>query len=449
MESTRKPSSNELRNAVAARLAPSVSPGTRVTAGLSGGVDSVVLLALLAELAPELGFSLAAVHVNHGISPNAPRWAQFCADLCRQKGVPFRLETVDLSPYRELGLEGAARRARYEVFARLATEVLAIAQHRDDQAETLLLQLARGAGVRGLAGMPGERLLEGTGIRLVRPLLDASRAEIEACARERGLEWVEDESNADTARRRNFIRHEALPLLERQFPAAREALVRAAGHVREAAELLDGLARSDVERLGGMPLEVSALVDLGEARARNVLRYCCDRQGIAPPGAARLGEILRQLSDARRDAAVCVPVSGWSFRRYRGRVHFEPARDAPEAGLCEPWNGESALPLVALRGVLRFKPEEGRGLSVGKLRQAPVTVRDRRGGERLRPDCRRPRRTLKKLLQERSVPPWRRERLPLVYCGEDLVSVPGVGDDCAYQADAGEPGLIVSWEPFE
>ncbi len=433
---------------VAARLAPLVTPGTRLAAGLSGGVDSVVLLSLLGELAPSLRFSLSAVHVNHGISPSAPRWAEFCAGLCGAMGVPLQVETVDLSPWRALGLEAAARRARYDAFARVRADVIALAQHRDDQAETLLLQLARGAGVRGMAGMPGERLLEGTSMRIVRPLLGASRAEIEACARERRLAWIEDESNDDTARRRNFLRHEALPLRERHFPAAREAIARAAGHLREAGELADALAREDLERIGGAPIDVAALLALGDARAKNVLRHCCDRLGIAPPGSARLEELLRQLS-ARHDAAVDVRISGWSFRRYRGRVHFELARAAPGAALCETWSGESALPLVDLGGVLRFKPEEGRGLSVGRLRAAPVTVRTRRGGERLRPDCRRPRRTLKNLLQERGVPPWRRERLPLLYCGEDLVSVPGVGDDCAYHAGAGEPGLIVSWEPFD
>jgi tRNA(Ile)-lysidine synthase len=449
MESTRKPSSNELRSQVAARLARSLTPGTRLAVGLSGGVDSVVLLSLLADLAPELGYSLSAIHVNHAISPSAPRWAEFCAVLCREKNVPLRIEAVDISRWTGLGLEGAARRARYDAFARLDADVLAVAQHRDDQAETLLLQLLRGAGLRGMAGMPAERLLEGTGIRLVRPLLGVARADIEAYARARGLAWVEDESNADTAHRRNFLRHEVLPLIERQFPSARAALARGAGRLHEAGGLVDHLARADLEHLGGMPVEVAALRALGEARARSVLRHCCDQRGIAPPGSARLDEVLRQLGDARRDAAVAIPVSGWSFHRYRGRVYLEPARAAPESGLREPWSGESALPLMDLGGVLRFKPEEGRGLSAGKLRRSPVTVRVRRGGEHLQPDCRRPRRTLKNLMQERQVPPWRRRRLPLVYCGEDLVSVPGVGDECSYQADVGESGLIVSWEPFD
>ncbi len=407
------------------------------------------LLSALSALEPEMRFSLQAVHVNHGISPNAPRWAEFCAQLCSGMQVRFRLETVDIAQYRELGLEGAARRARYAAFSRLDADVLVLAHHRDDQAETLLLQLLRGSGLRGLAAMPRERMLEGTAIRVLRPLLEVPRSEIESYARAQGLAWIEDESNADTARKRNFLRHEALPLLERQFPAAREAVARAAAHLAEAGGLIDELARLDRESAGGDPVEAARLLRLGPARAKNVLRYLCEERGLAAPGAARLGELLRQLSEAREDDALGVAVSGWCFHRYQGRLYLEPSREPARHDLREPWSGENALPLLQMGGVLRFKPEEGRGLSVDKLRRAPVTVRRRHGGERLRPDARRPRRTLKNLFQERGVPPWRRDRLPLLYCGEELASVPGIGEDCGYRAAPGEPGLIVTWEPFD
>jgi len=449
MANTRKPSSNDLERRVAAALAPSVVPGAHAVLGLSGGIDSAVLLSILRGLAPQLGFSLRAIHVDHGISPNAPTWAEFCERLCRESGVPLQVVKVDVARDGELGLEGEARRARYEAFAGVEADLLVLAQHRDDQAETLLLQLLRGSGLRGMAAMPRARSLVGTRMRVLRPLLDVSREEIEAYARERGLAWVEDESNADTVRRRNFLRREVLPLVERQFPAARELMARAAGHLAEAVELVDAQARLDREHAGGEQIDLPRLLELGEARAKNVLRHLCEERGVAAPSAAKLGELLRQLASARQDAAVSVPLSGWSFRRYRDRLYLEPPRGAPEPEMREPWNGESSLPLLALGGVLRFKPEEGRGLSVARLRSAPVTVRLRKGGERLQPNCRRPRRTLKNLLQERGVPPWRRERLPLVYCGDRLVSVPGVGDECEYQAASGEAGLIVSWEPLE
>ncbi|HKW37126.1 MAG TPA: tRNA lysidine(34) synthetase TilS [Burkholderiales bacterium] len=433
---------------VAAALAPAISPAAHLVLGLSGGMDSMALLSVLAGLAARLEFSLRAVHVDHGISPNAARWAVFCAGQCARLGIPLQTEAIDVAPYRSLGLEGAARKARYEVFARVDADFVVLAQHRDDQAETLLLRLLRGAGLRGLAAMAPLRALEGTRAKLLRPLLDVPRADIEAYARSRGLEWIEDESNADTVRQRNFLRHDVLPALEKQFPAARAAMARAASNLGEARDLLDAMAKSDLDTCrAGDAVEVPALLALGEARAKNLLRHWCETRGIQPLSAARLGELMRQLRESRVDAQTAVAAGDWRLLRYRDRLHLQPPA-AVQGDLNERWNGENALPLLALGGVLKFKPEEGRGLSVDRLRAEPVTVRLRRGGERLRLDHRRPRRTLKNLFQERGVPPWRRDRLPLVYCGERLVSVPGVGDACEFRAEPGEAGLIVTWEPL-
>jgi tRNA(Ile)-lysidine synthase len=412
-------------------------------------MDSVALLSALAELAPPMRFSLRAVHVNHGISPNAGRWAGFCAELCARLRVPLQVEAVDIAPHRVLGLEAAARKARYQVFARVDADFVVLAQHRDDQAETLLLRLLRGAGLRGLSAMSPLRSMSGARARLLRPLLDVPRAEIEAYARRRGLEWIEDESNSDSVRHRNFLRHEVFPMLQRQFPAAHASIARAAANLAEARELLDAMARSDLESCGdGDTLDLPALQSLGEARAKNALRYWCDVRGMAPLSAARTAELLRQLRESRADSQASLAAGEWRFLRYRGRLHLRQVAADVSGDLNEVWNGENALPLVALGGVLKFKPEEGRGLSVDRLRSGRVTVRLRRGGERLRLDRRRPRRTLKNLFQERGVPPWRRDRLPLVYCDENLVSVPGIGDACEFRAEPGEAGLIVTWEPF-
>lgn len=449
MGNSRKPNSNELPERVAAAVAPAISPGAHLVLGLSGGVDSVVLLRILAGLASSLRFSLRAVHVNHGISPNAGGWAEFCARLCAGSGVPLELAPVDITPYRNLGLEGAARKVRYEVFSRLDADFVVLAQHRDDQAETLLLRLLRGAGVRGLAAMPPMRSLAGTRAKLLRPLLDAPRAEIEAFARLRGLEWIEDESNADTMRQRNFLRHEVLPVLEGQFPGARAAIARAAANLGEARELLDALGQGDLENCAGEDaVHIPALLRLGEARAKNLLRYWCDKEGIEPLSSLRLGELLRQLRESRADAQTSIAAGEWKFLRYRDRLFLWRAALPLQRDMSELWSGENALPLFALGGVLKFKPEEGRGLSVDRLRAGRVTVRLRQGGERLRLDQRRPRRTLKNLFQERGVPPWRRDRTPLVYCDDSLVSVPGIGDACEFRAEPGEAGLIVTWEPL-
>jgi len=450
MGSSRNSSSGELPERVAAVLAPAISPGAHLAMGLSGGVDSVALLSALTELAPAMRFSLRAVHINHGISPNAARWAEFCARLCAGFRIPLQLETVDIGPYRNLGLEGAARQARYEAFARVDADFIVLAQHRDDQAETLLLRLLRGAGLRGLAAMSPLRALPGTRARLLRPLLAMSRAEIETYARLRGLEWIEDESNVDTLRQRNFLRHEVFPLIERQFPAVRATVARTAAHLAEARELLDEMARGDFERCGGgTAVDIPVLHRLGEARVKNVLRHWCETRGFEPLSAARTAELLRQLKESRADARFSFAVPGWTFLRYREKLYLRRASEALERNLREVWDGGNALPMLSLGGVLKFKPEEGRGLSVAKLRAGRVTVRLRQGGERLRLDTRRPRRTLKNLFQERGIPPWRRACLPLIFCGDELVSVPSIGDACEFRATAGEAGLIVTWEPFE
>src|SRR5467141_1007109 len=318
MGSSRNSSSGELPERAAAVLASAIFPGAHLAMGLSGGVDSVALLSALTELAPAMRFSLRAVHINHGISPNAARWAEFCGRLCAGFRIPLQLETVDIGPYRNLGLEGAARQARYEAFARVDADFIVLAQHRDDQAETLLLRLLRGAGLRGLAAMSPLRSIPGTRARLLRPLLAVSRAEIETYARLRGLEWVEDESNADTIRRRNFLRRDVFPLLERQFPGARATIARAAAHLAEARELLDEMARTDFERCAGAEgVNVADLQDLGDARAKNLLRYWCETKNIEPLSAARTGELLRQLKESRADARIGFAVLGWKFLRYR------------------------------------------------------------------------------------------------------------------------------------
>src|SRR5262249_51294111 len=318
MGNSRKPSSSELPERVAAAIAPAVSPGAHLVAGLSGGMDSVVLLSILARLARDMAFSLRAVHVDHGISPNSGDWARFCSALCARIAIPLQVEAVDISPFRGLGLEGAARKARYEAFSRVDADYLVLAQHRDDQAETLLLRLLRGAGLRGLAAMPAVRALAGTRAKLLRPLLEVPRADIEAFARARGLEWVEDESNADTVRQRNFLRHETLPALEAQFPAAREAIARAAANLTEARELLDEAARDDLARSGdGDSVDVPALLALGEARAKNALRFWADQRGVEALSAVRLAELLRQLKGSRADARTRVAAGEWEFLRYR------------------------------------------------------------------------------------------------------------------------------------
>jgi tRNA(Ile)-lysidine synthase len=448
MAGSRKPRRSDLTKRVRERLLQHVPPGARVTLALSGGVDSIAALDLLARLAATHPFTLSCLHVDHGISPNAGRWARFARAAAGRYGVRCSVRAVSLAPHRGLGLEGAARAARYAAFARTAADFVVLAQHRDDQAETVLLQLVRGSGLPGLAAMPIVRSQAARGAPLLlRPLLDASRAEIEAYARERGLEWVEDESNADERRARNRLRRSVMPALRELNPEAAANLARSAAHLAEAEELAQALAQIDA--CGATEdgrLSIAALLRLPRSRAKNVLRWALAAAGGRPPDSARLDELLRQLLTARKDGTVCVALEGVEVRRYRGAVWFVARRNRPRRDWRSRWDGRRTWPLPELGGVLRLKAAAGAGISRAALARGPVEARARAGGERFQPDARRPRRTLKRLFQEAGVPPWERERLPLVYCGGTLAFVPGIGVAAALQARPRERGVLWSWE---
>lgn len=415
---------------------------------MSGGLDSAVLLDILCGLSASLGFRLSALHVHHGLSPRADAWARFCAELCRARGIDLTVVPVTVDRASGQGLEAAARAARYRVFAQADADWVVLAHHRDDQAETLLLQLLRGAGPAGLAAMPvASAPRPGAGARLLRPLLSVPRRALEAYARGRGLAWVEDEGNADLKRDRNFLRHRVLPLLRERFPAAGETLARAAGLQAEAAALLEALARMDGKSaVEGARLRLESLRALPPERARNLLRWFLMEGGVQPPpGARRLEEALRQLLQARRDAEVAIPLGGQVLRRYLDWAWLvAPARLPENARIGIAWHGEARLALP-WGGAIELEPATGAGIDAARLQQGAVAVRLRRGGERLQPDGGRPRRTLKNLLQEARVPPWEREALPLLTCGDDVLWVPGLGVDWRYRCPPGRPGLIPRW----
>ena len=437
----------QLLERVSAALAPLVPAGSSLLIGLSGGVDSVVLLHILQRLAQRFSWQLAALHVHHGISSNADAWAEFCTGFCAKLGVALHMERVDIAPLRDHGIEAAARKLRHAAFAKQACDFILLAQHADDQAETLLLQLLRGAGVRGAGAMPvGARQLNALKAWgcVLRPLLGSTREEILAYAAACELRWIEDESNADESYPRNFLRHQLLPLLQKKFPAYRETLCRSAQHFAEAAELQDDLARLDaVTAILGETLAVSALQAHSTARAKNLLRYFLQLKGAPMPQAAQLEAMLQQLCDARVDASLCVAYGGWQVRRYRGQVYAFAALTEPGPVTMLHWQGEAALYWPLLSARLDFIDTQGAGISLAKLQHQPVTLRARAGGESLRPQRQAATRSLKNLLQERHIPPWQRERLPLLYSGDTLVCITGVAIAADYQAASDEPGVVL------
>lgn len=319
-KSPRTDAGQVLASAVAVCLERCLPSGQRIVLGLSGGVDSVVLLHVLTGLlrtAPQR-FKLAAIHVHHGLSPNADRWESFCRRYCAALNVEFSCRHVSVERGSKDGLEAAARRARHAVFAAAEADWVLLAQHRDDQAETLLFNLLRGCGLAGAAAMR-----ERNG-HLLRPLLSIGREEIENYALAHRLEWVEDESNADIHHARNFLRRKILPELRGRFPAAAKNLAGAAARFAEARELLDDLARSDLGPITDFPLDVALLDALGEARARNVLRHLLARRQVMIPSEARLLEALRQMCQAAADRHPALVFGSHRLLRRRGLIYLEP-----------------------------------------------------------------------------------------------------------------------------
>lgn len=424
-------------------------PGVRhYWVAYSGGADSHVLLHALASARARLPAALGAVHVNHGLQMAAEDWSRHCQAVCRHLDVPLAKLRVDGRPAPGESPEAAARRARYAALEAWlpAGHGLLTAQHEDDQAETLLLQLLRGSGVKGLAAMPAVIPL-GSGL-LLRPLLEVSRQSLMEHAQAYGLEWTADPSNLDTGLDRNFLRHRILPELRVRWPALADTVARSARHCAEAARLLEELAAADLEACAGEgaeSLQVSALRAQAPERQRNVLRHwlhrCCGRL----PSTAVLARIRRDILDSRPDAEPCVRWAGYELRRYRERLFLLQPRPARDPDMRLPWLLQDSLELPDAGGVLHAQPTPGHGLRVAALTPGGARVGYRRGGERCRPAGRRHHRTLKKLYQEAGVPPWERTHIPLIFVDNELAAVAGYWVCEPYAARAEEPGLSIVW----
>lgn len=409
---------------------------------LSGGLDSCVLLHLLAALRDHPGIQLSAMHVHHGLSPHADQWAEHCRRLCASYGIPLQVVHVQVPRDSGQGLEAAARHLRYEALHAAHADYVVLAHHQDDQAETVLLQLLRGAGMRGLAAMASHDATQG----ILRPLLEMSREQLANYAAAHQLVWVEDESNHNTHYDRNFFRQEVLPLLAQRFPGARKALARSAQQAAEAESLQMALAELDaVEALRGDALDVASLERLGEVRARNLLRWWLSSRLRYLPPREYLQEILRQLLTASEDAGLALLLDreqGLWLRRYRGAAYIVP--EFKSAPLDMIWDHQ---PIIMLPdgSQLTFEKQRGAGLALHRLAANPLRIRHRQGGEHFKPFADRPGRSLKHWLQDAAMPPWQREQLPLLFANDELVWVPGLGMACGWQAAVDEEGLVIRW----
>jgi tRNA(Ile)-lysidine synthase len=434
----------------------SPQPVYHLLVAYSGGVDSTVLLHALHSLKTQLHadtqalfqIRLSAMHVHHGLNQHADAWVRHCQQTCAALTIPLQVNYVQLDTQSGLGVEATARNARYAALQDYAADFICLAHHQDDQAETLLLQLMRGAGVKGLASMAEVD----TSSRLIRPLLALSRQEIEGYAKAHGLKWVEDDSNQNTALDRNFMRHQVLPLLASHYPGVSKTLSRTAQHMAEASDLLADLATIDAQQMlvSGMPanqrcLDITQLAGLSLARAKNVLRWWINLHGVQMPTADTLAQVLQQLLHARADAAIHLQIApGYVIKRYLGLAYLVKDEVAITP-INKRWLGESRMQITP-NDSLVFETRMGEGLSQQKLINASLRIRTREGGERFRPALGRPSRTLKHILQAHNVPPWQRLRVPLVFMDETLVCIPNVGVDANMAAQANEMGVVIRWE---
>lgn len=418
----------------------------RYCVAFSGGVDSHVLLHALVQIRDKLPCpNLHAIHINHGIHPYAEQWARHCEIICRDLDVTVETCSLQVQRQAKHSLEETARDARYDALSSMGRhdDMVLLAHHQDDQAETLLLQLLRGSGVKGLAGMPlCTRFAQGW---LARPLLAQTRDALQQYAVDHQLPWIEDPSNLDTTFDRNYLRHAVLPLLRQRWPALNATLARAAQHQADAAVLLDVLAQQDLAPLivsGPAVLRIALLKQLDPSRQRNVLRYWLHRICTLPlPATVQLERILTEVLPAAEDGTPFVHWPGAEVRRYRDQLYAMAPIQPVDPHWQQTWDfkGQVQLPNGESLAATECR---GQGLRKHDLGQG-VTIRYRSGGEQ----CRLPGRThhheLKKLFQEWGVPPWERDRIPLIYIGGELAQVVGYCVCAPFAAQAGESSLEI------
>lgn len=421
---------NSLSSSALQQALPPLSPGTVVWVAYSGGCDSHVLLHALAQLRQEQSFNMNAVYVNHGLSPKAAEWGQHCQAVCNELDVKFVCLEVDATPGEEESPEEAARRARYQAIIELLQpgDYLCTAHHQDDQAETLLLQLLRGAGPKGLAGMPASSAL-GAATQL-RPLLGFSQAQLLAYAEQHQLNWIEDESNSDTGINRNYLRHEIMPRLRQRWPSADATLSRSASHCAEAAQLMKMLASQDyqlVKSESSTEINIKKLLELDPARQKNLLRYWVHQAQLPLPSEKKLQHIMSDVLHAAADKTPCVKWPGAEVRRFDGRLYVMSPMPEFDTMQIIPWDDlDQPLQLPDGRQLICKPCEAAPALSLERLNQGQVTVRFRQGGEVCKPAGSAHHKSLKQIFQEKRMPPWLREHVPLLYVDDQLVALIGV-----------------------
>ena len=423
-----------------------IDDAPQILLGLSGGMDSILLLTLLKEQVSSR--YIQAVHINHGLSENSDQWQQFAKDYCEKIGVEFYAEKIQLIAKGE-GIEAAAREARYSVFEKRLKRggLLFLAHHADDQVETVLYRLLRGAGSKGLAGMPESRPL-GAG-KLIRPLLDYSRQDLHAEALNRKLKWVEDESNQDNHFDRNYIRNKVIPAVAQRWPDYAQSIMHSAALSLQSDHLSKELAIEDLKGLeikkesAGWSISLSLFTQLSHLRQKNTLRYWSEINDFPAPSSKIINEILSSVVGARQDASPEIVWQSQRWTRFQNRLYLLN-HDNKQFQLKSPinWDLTDCLLLPDNSSLnTRFCIGKGLGQNIDK-----VEIRYRQGGERCKPEGRGHSSSLKKLLLEYQLPPWLRDRIPLLYVKDQLVAVGNLWVCEGWGVEPEETGIEIYWQ---
>lgn len=411
----------------------------RLFVGFSGGLDSTVLLHNLA-LQPSLAKKLIAIHINHGLSINAFAWQTHCQQLCEHLAIPLIIKAVNFE--RQANIEAEARKARYEVFASLLEQedCLILAHHLDDQAETLLLQLFRGAGIDGLAAMTGQRpFAKG---QLVRPFLALSRSSLELYAQAQQLEWIEDESNQDPGFSRNFLRQALIPLIQTRWPAVNQNLARTAEHCQQARENLDDLAKIDCPELSENKntLSLGAIRHLSWSRLTNILRLWLRMNQQKLPNTLTFNRLIEEVIHAEKDSEPLVCWDKICIRRYKQTLYLLKQQTEFLTREVLWFSFPEPLYLQGLGYLKAISAKEGLVIEPG----SKLEVRFRQGGEFF--NWHGQRKQLKKLFQEWQIPVWLREQTPLLYVNEQLAAVAGYAVSDHFYQKASQAAYWLSLE---
>ncbi len=390
--------------------------------GYSGGMDSHVLLHLISQ--SQFKSRLCAVYIHHGLQQQADDWEQHCRQQAHSLGVDFRALHVDATPGHRQSPEEAARDARFAAFERLLNkgDVLMLAQHREDQLETVLLQLFRGAGLQGLAGMP-ERMPFGQG-EVLRPFLNIPVQRLRTYAIDHQLHWIEDPSNQCTDFDRNFLRQDIIPKLKQRWPGLDKTVARSARHCAVAAELLQAETAKQFHRLYDeiqARLDIEQLSQLPEQQQMLIIRYWFKINGLNYPSQKQLHKILTDIIRARADANPQMTIQKHCLRRYRQGLYLIEDKRVERQKI---WTWPASQPDLALDNTVRLKRVTADcGIPIAAWEAAKITVAYRQGSEKIALPNRKGRHTLKKLFQEYAIPPWLRENMPLIYLDGQLAAV--------------------------